>query len=121
MSGIPSVAEKKGDLVTERKEDVTREENISLDEQDVEQGQEITHLDAAAKFLAQHKEVETSHIDITKLRHKIDRNVITVLCLLFILAFLDKAIYNVGQKPEICRHTCINSLSVHRYSKPLYH
>jgi hypothetical protein len=113
MSGIPPVTERKEDLVT-------REENISLDEQEAELAQESSEvLDAAATFLAQHKEVETSHINMTKLRHKVDRNVVTILCLLFILAFLDKAIYNVSQKPLLHRRSCINFISVHRYSKPL--
>jgi hypothetical protein len=89
MSGIPAVTEKKEDIVT-------KEENISIEEQKPEINGQI--LDAAAKFLAEHEEIETSHINITKLRHKIDYNVITVLCLLFILAFLDKAIYNVSPK-----------------------
>jgi hypothetical protein len=73
---------------------VTREENVS--ENVSVEAQENPDLDAAAKFLAENKDVDTTHINIDKLRHKVDRNVITVLCLLFILAFLDKAIYNVS-------------------------
>jgi hypothetical protein len=72
---------------------ITREETIDIEEQ---QPTDEIHLDAAAKFLSQHKELETSHIDLDKLRHKVDYNVVSVLCALFILAFLDKAIYNVS-------------------------
>src|ERR1700753_703767 len=113
MSGIPPVTERKED-------DVTREENISLEEQEAELAQDSSEvLDAAATLLAHHKEGETSHINMTKLRPKVDRNVVTILCLLFILAFLDKAIYNVSLKPLLHRCSCINFISVHRYSNPL--
>jgi hypothetical protein len=84
MAQTPFLQEKKAGVVVE-------EENISISS--AEQKQD---LDAAGKFLQDHKDVESSVIDINKLRHKIDRNVITCLCLVFIMTFLDKAIYNVS-------------------------
>jgi hypothetical protein len=53
-------------------------------------------LDGAAKFLYDRQDYDTSDIDIKKLRHKIDRNVVSILSLCFIMQFLDKAIYNVS-------------------------
>jgi hypothetical protein len=53
-------------------------------------------LDAAATFLQTHKDIDTTGIDVNKVRHKIDRNVVTCLCLVFIMTFLDRAIYNVS-------------------------
>ncbi|KAF2673864.1 MFS general substrate transporter [Microthyrium microscopicum] len=52
------------------------------------------NLDPAASFLFIHKDVDTSHIDISKLRHKIDRNVVSIMAACFIMQFLDKAVYN---------------------------
>jgi hypothetical protein len=73
---------------------ITQAEHFDIEEQPTPA---VVHLDAAATFLSVHKDLQTSHINIDKLRHKIDRNVVSVLCALFILAFLDKAIYNVCQ------------------------
>jgi hypothetical protein len=56
---------------------------------------DIENLDPAAKFLHIHKDLDISHVDISKVRHKVDRNMVSILCCLYILAFLDKAIYNV--------------------------
>jgi translation elongation factor P/translation initiation factor 5A len=53
-------------------------------------------LDGAAKFLYDRQDYDTSEIDIKKLRHKIDRNVVSIMSLCFIMQFLDKAIYNVS-------------------------
>jgi hypothetical protein len=81
----------------EKQEDVIlQEDHVIVDGQEnvVVDGHEIGHVDEAGTFLAEHKDVDTSHIDIKKLRHRVDRNVVSILCLLFILAFLDKAIYN---------------------------
>jgi hypothetical protein len=65
-------------------------DSSSLEEQD------ITDFDPAAKFLKDHGDIDTSHIDINKLRHKIDRNVVSLMCAVFIMQFLDKAVYNVS-------------------------
>lgn len=83
MAQNPDAVEKKGGTVVE-------EENLS-----VSSAEQVQDLDNAGKFLQDHKDMDTSHIDIAKLRHKIDRNVITCLCLVFIMTFLDRAIYNV--------------------------
>jgi hypothetical protein len=85
---------------------VVQEETVSIEEQKP-QG-----LDEAAAFLETHKDLDTSHIDISKLRHRIDRNVVSLLCLCFIMQLLDKAIYNVGIK-IFCSGTLINTLAVH--------
>lgn len=53
-------------------------------------------LDPAAQFLFEHKDVDTSQVNIDKLRHKIDRNVVSIMALCFIMQFLDKAVYNVS-------------------------
>jgi hypothetical protein len=71
---------------------VVYEENISETEA---QEPEKHDLDRAATFLAQHGDVDTSHIDLKKLRRKTDINVIGICCLVFIMSFLDKSIYNV--------------------------
>jgi len=55
-----------------------------------------TNLDSAASFLYEHRDLDTSGIDIAKLRHKIDRNVVSVMAACFIMQFLDKAVYNVS-------------------------
>jgi hypothetical protein len=75
---------------------VVEAENISID------SGELKHeLDGAGKFLQDHKDIDISGVDINKLRHKIDRHVITCLCLVFIMTFLDKAIYNVSTHEPI--------------------
>jgi hypothetical protein len=92
MSKIPDVDEKKAGVVVE-------EENVSISS-----GELKRNLDGAGKFLADHADIDTSDIDINKVRHKIDRNVVSCLCLVFIMTFLDKAIYNVsshGPKLEL--------------------
>jgi hypothetical protein len=71
-----------------------RKENASLSTDS--ESMDIDKLDPAAKFLHIHKDVDYSKIDISKVRHKVDRNVVSILCALYILAFLDKAIYNVS-------------------------
>ena len=70
---------------------VVKEENVSISS-----GERERDLDAAGKFLQDHEDVDSSGIDINRLRHKVDRNIITCLCLVFIITFLDRAIYNVG-------------------------
>ncbi|KAF2421119.1 putative allantoate protein [Tothia fuscella] len=79
---------------------VTKEETISHSD-DEQEG----NLDAAGKFLQVHKEIDSSNIDINRVRHKIDRNVIICLCLVYIMTFLDKAIYNyagvMGMKKDL--------------------
>jgi hypothetical protein len=69
---------------------IVQEETVSIEEQ------KPRGLDEAAAFLETHKDLDTSHIDISKLRHKVDRNVVSLLCLCFIMQLLDKAIYNVS-------------------------
>jgi hypothetical protein len=69
------------------------EENVSLESQDIKD-----ILDPAARFLQEYGDIDTSHVDISKLRHKIDRNVVSILCAVFIMQFLDKAVYNVSQR-----------------------
>jgi hypothetical protein len=71
---------------------VVYEENISETEA---QEPEKHDLDRAARFLAEHGDIDTSHIDLRKLRRKTDINVIGICCLVFIMNFLDKSIYNV--------------------------
>jgi hypothetical protein len=93
------VDEKKAGVVVE-------EENVSLSSSD----EPKRDLDAAAKFLQDHKDIDSSNIDINKVRHKIDRNVITCLCLVFIMTFLDKAIYNVSlheSSTEFCLYKLV--------------
>jgi hypothetical protein len=68
------------------------EENVSETEA---QEPEKHDLDRAAKFLTEHGDIDTSHIDLKKLRRKTDVNVIGLCCLVFIMQFLDKSIYNV--------------------------
>jgi hypothetical protein len=83
---------KTGPAGVEKTETVRIEaENESLE------SQESKDLDAAAKFLAEHGDIDTSHIDINKLRHRIDRNVVSIMCAVFIMQFLDKAVYNVSR------------------------
>lgn len=80
---------------------ITQDESISVSPS--LESQDNPKLDSAAKFLYENKDVEYSHIDLAKLRHKIDRNVVSILCLTYIMAFLDKAIYNVGKmKKDEC-------------------
>ncbi|KAF2405187.1 MFS general substrate transporter [Trichodelitschia bisporula] len=67
------------------------EENLSTES---ESEPAPSDLDGAAIFLDAHKDVDISHIDIVKLRHKIDRCLVPLMCLCFIMQFLDKAIYN---------------------------
>jgi hypothetical protein len=76
--------EKKGGVVVE-------EENIS-----VSSGEPKTELDGAGQFLELHKDIDISEVDIEKVRHKVDRNIVAWLCLVFIVTFLDRAIYNVS-------------------------
>jgi hypothetical protein len=77
--------EKKGGVVLE-------EENLSISSSE----EPKKDFDAAGKFLHDHKDIDSSEVDIAKLRHKIDRHVVSCLCLVFIMTFLDKAIYNVS-------------------------
>jgi hypothetical protein len=81
---------------------VVYEENISETEA---QEKEKYDLDNAAQFLAEHGHLDTSHIDLKALRRKSDFNVIGICCLVFIMQFLDKSIYNVSPdkvSPNIC-------------------
>jgi hypothetical protein len=84
----------KADPELDKKEGVILETENVLDTTLEEEEQ--ADLDEAARFLELHKDLDTSHIDISKLRHKIDRNVVSLLCLCFIMQFLDKAVYNVS-------------------------
>jgi hypothetical protein len=84
MAPIADLEEKKAGVVVE-------EENISISS--AEQKREI---DGAGQFLQEHKDIDISGVDINKLRHKIDLHVISCLCAVFIMTFLDKAIYNVS-------------------------
>ena len=70
-------------------------ENESITSKDLEE----KDLDAAAQFLFEHKDVDISHVNIDKVRHKVDRNVVSVMALCFIMQFLDKAVYNVRLGP----------------------
>jgi hypothetical protein len=87
MSGKTVPGEDKTEGVISKTENVS---NTTLEEE------QPPDLDQAARFLEIHKDLDTSHIDISKLRHKIDRNVVSLLCLCFIMQFLDKAVYNVS-------------------------
>jgi GTP cyclohydrolase III len=76
----------------DEKQHTVQVESESITSQDLQDHD----LDSAAKFLFEHKDVDISHIDISKVRHKIDRNVVSVMALCFIMQFLDKAVYNVS-------------------------
>jgi len=79
---MPSpIAEKKDGLVVE-------DENVSLEEQ-----QQNLDLDEAGKFLKQYEDLDTSHIDMRKVRRKVDIHVVISLCLVFWANFLDKGIF----------------------------
>jgi hypothetical protein len=79
---MPSALDEKKDGV------VLEDENVSLEEQ-----QENLDLDEAAKFLQLHKDLDTSHIDMKKVRRKVDLHVVLSLCLVFWANFLDKGIF----------------------------
>jgi hypothetical protein len=51
-----------------KRSEVVEEENSSPSLHRVE----TDKLDGAAKFLEDHRDLDVSHIDVTKLRHKID-------------------------------------------------
>jgi hypothetical protein len=74
------------------KEDEIKIEAASVDSKDLQN----LDLDGAARFLYEHQHLDISDVNITKLRHKIDRNVVSIMSLCFIMQFLDKAIYNVS-------------------------
>lgn len=57
-------------------------------------------LDTAAQFLHEHHGLDTTDVNITKLRHKIDRRIVSIMCLCFTMQFLDKAIYNVSLRKK---------------------
>jgi hypothetical protein len=82
-------------LEDKREGTVVYEENVSETEA---QEPEKHDLDRAATFLAEQGHMDTSHIDLKKLRRKTDINVIGLCCLVFIMSFLDKAIYNVSSE-----------------------
>ena len=86
---------------------IVYEENISETEA---QELEKHDLDRAAKFLAEQGHIDTSHIDLKKLRRKTDFNVIGLCCLVFIMQFLDKSIYNVSSKKAFLAFT--NQISI---------
>ena len=75
----------------EEKRHTVQLENESITSKDLQEND----LDAAAQFLFEHKDADISHINIDKVRHKIDRNVVSIMALCFIMQFLDKAVYNV--------------------------
>jgi hypothetical protein len=70
-------------------------------------------LDPAAIFLAKHIDVDSSHIDIAKLRHKVDRNIVPLLALCFYMQFLDKAVYNYTgtQKQNMAQVGSVGSIN----------
>jgi hypothetical protein len=96
---------------------VVYEENVSETEA---QEPEKHDLDRAAKFLADHADVDTAHIDLKKLRRKTDINVIGICCLVFIIMFLDKSIYNVSCEDHVFwRLLTLKSIRVCVASKPM--
>jgi hypothetical protein len=58
-------------------------------------------LDNAAKFLEDNKDLDVSHIDVTKLRHKIDFRIVPLMCACFIM--------QVSFNTILCKH-------MHNYS-----
>lgn len=52
-------------------------------------------LDVAAKFLDEHYSLDTSQVDLKRLRRKIDWNILPIMVACFLCQYLDKSIYNV--------------------------
>jgi len=61
--------EKKAGAVTEAENVSTSSDNDSL------QRLATSQLDVAGQFLADHKDLDTSDVDISKIRHRVDRTV----------------------------------------------
>ena len=101
---MASTAEKVEKIEQIEKIDILEhKDGLTVDEVSV--GSELldtSQLDPAALFLSENRDLDTSHINISKLRHKIDRNIVPIMALCFFMQFLDKAIYNVG---SCCDHS----------------
>lgn len=54
----------------------------------------VEELDEAGLFLKQYKDVDTLHIDVRKVRRKVDFHIIPIMFVIWVCAFLDKMSYN---------------------------
>jgi len=92
MEKLDKLEVEKIDTAEKRDPSISVKEDVESLETTIADGLD---LDPAARFLSAHKDVDTSHINMDRLRHKIDRNIVPIMCLTFIVQFLDKAVYNV--------------------------
>lgn len=69
-------------------------EDRSLEHTDSTDNLLVEELDEAGLFLKQYKDVDTSHINIRKVRRKVDCHIIPIMFIIWVCAFLDKMSYN---------------------------
>lgn len=76
--------EKKVGTVTEA-ENISVHSNSTTSEDHALRRLATAQLDGAGQFLAANKDLDTSDVNVSKIRHKVDRTIIPLLCACYIM------------------------------------